>query len=369
MGLSLMYDLIVIGAGPAGSVTARTVAQAGYDVLVLEKNETCRSPCAGFVSKTINFEVPDESILQSNINQMRTYFPDNSFHDFSLNGYVVDRPSFDMGLLSKATGSGAKVMWNSPLVNINQINQQNQVNQVNQENSIGQVSPSTVIFHNGSESGKIIVGADGVFSKTASILGILPQRFAACAQYHIKGIEPIAQTCEIFFDYDYAPGGYIWIYPTGENSAKVGLGMIKAKKSPRENLDAFIDGSKIAHRLSGNKTGYIAGALPIGGLRDKLVSGSVLLAGDSAGMADPITGAGINNAILAGELAGKTIIKALENDDIGQLCEYETKIHKLLGRPLGRALEKRKKMDACCNNKILQEHLPELWVTFKQYWV
>ncbi|MFZ3382314.1 MAG: NAD(P)/FAD-dependent oxidoreductase [Candidatus Methanoperedens sp.] len=369
MGLSLMYDLIVIGAGPAGSVTARTVAQAGYDVFILEKNETCRSPCAGFVSKTINFEVPDESILQSNINQMRTYFPDNSFHDFSLNGYVVDRPSFDMGLLSKATGSGAKVMWNSPLVNISPIYPQNQVNQVNQENSIGQVSPSTVIFHNGSESGKIIVGADGVFSKTASILGLKPQRFAACAQYHIEGIETIAQTCEIFFDFDYAPGGYIWIYPTGENSAKVGLGMIKAKKSPRENLDAFIDGSKIAHRLSGNKTEYIAGALPIGGLRDKLVSGNVLLAGDSAGMADPITGAGINNAIIAGELAGKTIIKALENDDIGQLCEYETKIRRLLGRPLGRALEKRIKMDACCNNKILQEHLPELWVTFKQYWV
>jgi len=84
-------------------------------------------------------------------------------------------------------------------------------------------------------------------------------------------------------------------------------------------------------------------------------------------MADPVTGAGINNAMLAGELAGKTIIKALENDDIVLLCEYETNIRKLLGRPLGRALEKRKKLDACCNNKQLQEHLPELWVAFKQY--
>ncbi|MFZ3167126.1 MAG: NAD(P)/FAD-dependent oxidoreductase [Candidatus Methanoperedens sp.] len=350
MGLSLMYDVIIVGAGPAGSVTARTVALAGYDVLIIEKNETCRSPCAGYISKTINFNVPDESVLQSDIKQMRTYFPDNSYHDFSLNGYVVDRPLFDMSLLSKAKESGAKVMWNSPLIDI---------------------SASMVKFRNGNSHGKIIVGADGVFSKTASILGLKPQRFAACAQYYIKGIEPIAQTCEIFFDSDYAPGGYIWIYPTGENSAKVGLGMIKDKKSPRENLDAFIAGSKIANRLSGKRTGYqsIAGALPIGGLREKLVFDNILLAGDSAGMADPITGAGINNAILAGELAGKTIIKALENDDIAQLCEYETKIRKLLGRPLGRALEKRIKMDACCNNQLLQEHLPELWVTFKQYWV
>lgn len=348
MGLSLMYDVIIAGAGPAGAVTARTVAHAGYEVLILEKNETCRSPCAGYISKTINFDVPDESILQSDIKQMRTYFPDNSYHDFSLNGYVVDRPSFDMSLLSKAKESGAQVMWNSPLIDI---------------------SPGMVKFRNGNAPGKIIVGADGVFSKTASILGLKPQRFAACAQYHIQGIELLSQTCEIFFDYDYAPGGYIWIYPTGENSAKVGLGMIKYKKSPRENLDAFIAGSKIANRLSGKRTGYIAGALPIGGLREKLVSGNVLLAGDSAGMADPITGAGINNAILAGELAGTTIIKALENEEIAQLCEYETKICKLLGRPLGRALEKRIKMDACCNNQLLQEHLPELWVTFKQYWV
>ncbi|CAG1004282.1 MAG: NAD(P)/FAD-dependent oxidoreductase [Candidatus Methanoperedens sp.] len=343
-----MYDVIVIGAGPAGSVTARTVALAGYNVLIIEKNETCMSPCAGYISKTINFEVPHESVLQSNIKRMRTYFPDESYHDFSLNGYVVDRPSFDMSLLSKARELGAQIMWNSPLI---------------------EISPEKVKFHNGSAPGRIIVGADGVFSKTASILRLQQQRFAACAQYNVNGIELISQTCEIFFDSDYAPGGYIWIYPTGEKSAKVGLGMIKGKKSPRENLDSFIAGSKIADRIFGKRTGYIAGALPIGGLREKLVFGNVLLAGDSAGMADPITGAGINNAILAGELAGKTIIKALENDDITLLWEYETKIRKLLGRPLDRALEKRIKMDACYYNNLLQEHLPELWVTFKQYWV
>ena len=344
-----MYDVIVVGAGPAGSVAAMTAARAGYEVLILEKNAECRSPCAGYISKTINIETPHASILQSGITAMRTYFPDMSYHDFALNGFVVDRPSFDMDLLLKATGSGAHVMWSSPLVGINPL------------------SPHDVKFRGGSAFGKIIVGSDGVFSKTASILGLRPQRFAACAQYHIKGIETVPRTCEIFFDYDHAPGGYIWIYPTGKNSAKVGLGMIKDKKAPREKLDTFISGSKIAHRLNGKITEYVSGALPIGGLREKLVSGNVLLAGDSAGMADPVTGAGINNAMLAGELAGKTIIKALENDDIVLLCEYETNIRKLLGRPLGRALEKRKKLDACCNNKQLQEHLPELWVAFKQY--
>jgi digeranylgeranylglycerophospholipid reductase len=59
---------------------------------------------------------------------------------------------------------------------------------------------------------------------------------------------------------------------------------------------------------------------------------------------------------------------ALEQDDIGLLSNYETRIRRLPGKPPGRALEKRTKMDACLQNEVLQEQLPELWVTFKGYW-
>jgi digeranylgeranylglycerophospholipid reductase len=220
-----MYDVIVIGAGPAGSVTARTIARAGYKVLILEKNETCRSPCAGYISKTINIEIPDGSILQSTIKKMRTYFPGLSYHDFALNGFVVDRPSFDMGLLSEAVGSGVEVRWNSPIINISPISPAgSSVHSIGQAGFVvqpGQVSPCNVKFRSNNAAGKIIVGADGVFSKTASIIGLKQQRFAACAQYHIRGLELIPQTCEIFFNTDFAPGGYIWIYPTGTNSEKL----------------------------------------------------------------------------------------------------------------------------------------------------
>ncbi len=342
------YDVIVVGAGPAGSITAKTVAMEGYRVLVLEKNTSCRSPCAGYISRTINIEALGESVIQSKISRMRTYFPDLSFHDFQLNGFVVDRPLFDMELAMKAAESGAEFKWNSPLVGMN---------------------PEGVRFRNGEASGKIIAGADGVFSKTSALLGLGKQRFAACAQYHMKGIHTLSQTSEIFFDAFYAPGGYIWVYPTGAGSAKVGLGITKGRISPREHLDAFIYESHASGRFCGEKKEYITGALPVGGLREKLVFNNVLLVGDSAGMADPVTGAGINNAMLAGEIAGKTIIKALERDDMAILLEYETRIKKLLGKPLARALEKKKQMDACCNNEQLQKHLPELWVTFKKYWL
>jgi flavin-dependent dehydrogenase len=65
----MKYDLIVVGAGPAGSITAKTVAQAGYDVLILERDAFCRSPCAGYVSSTINVE-----LLQQNLPEMWVTF-------------------------------------------------------------------------------------------------------------------------------------------------------------------------------------------------------------------------------------------------------------------------------------------------------
>ncbi len=347
MGISLMeHHVIVIGAGPAGSVTAALVAQAGYHVLVLEKNNSCRSPCTGYISNSINMEIPDGAVVQAKITKMRTYFPDLSYHDFELNGFLVDRPSFDMELAEKAKDAGARIRWGSPLQ---------------------EIVPGGVKFLDGISKGKIIVGADGVFSKTASLCGFQKQKFAVCAQYHLKGIKPVSQTSEIFFNSNYAPGGYVWIYPTGEDSAKVGVGVTQGY--PRAYLEKFISSSPFSERLDGLKTEYVAGALPIGGLREKLCCGNVLLVGDSAGMADPVTGAGINNALLAGEIAGKTLLKVLESDDVGILSEYETKTRRLLGKPLARALEKRKMLDVCyASNELLQEYLPELWVTFRQCW-
>jgi digeranylgeranylglycerophospholipid reductase len=63
-------------------------------------------------------DLPDDSVIQSKITKMRTYFPDLSFHDFELNGFVVDRPQFDMSLALEAKASGAEIKWNSPLERI-----------------------------------------------------------------------------------------------------------------------------------------------------------------------------------------------------------------------------------------------------------
>ncbi|KAF5412266.1 MAG: Digeranylgeranylglycerophospholipid reductase [Candidatus Methanocomedens sp.] len=163
----MKYDLIVVGAGPAGYITAKTVAQAGYNVLVLERDAFCRSPCAGYVSSTINVELPEASGIQSKITNMRTYFPDLSFHDQTINGFVADRPVFDNAHVTLAETAGAQVRWSSPLLDL---------------------TPDGVSFRGGEASAKIIAGADGVFSKTASLLGLEKQRVASGS--HTKCIFP-----------------------------------------------------------------------------------------------------------------------------------------------------------------------------------
>ena len=141
------------------------------------------------VGNTINTELPENCIVQSRITRMRTYFPDMTFHDYSLSGFVVDRSSFDTALAEDARNSGVDIKWSSPLTYL-------------------APDGDYVSFKGGNVSAKIIVGADGVFSKTASLLGLPRQDIAICAQYYLKGIKPLKNTNEIFFNADYAPGAY-----------------------------------------------------------------------------------------------------------------------------------------------------------------
>jgi digeranylgeranylglycerophospholipid reductase len=134
----MKYDIIVVGAGSACSTTAKTVAKAGYDILVLERDAFCRSPCAGYVSSTINIELPETSGFQSKIANMRTYFPDLTFHDLTINGFVADRPVFDKALVTLAETARAQVRWSSPLLDL---------------------TPDDVSFRDGEASATIIAGA------------------------------------------------------------------------------------------------------------------------------------------------------------------------------------------------------------------
>lgn len=367
-----MFDIVVIGAGPAGSTVARIAASKGHRVLVLEKEKSIgTSPCAGYISKTINWDFDLREIVQSNISRIRTYLPSGRFQDFPINGVVVDRPAFDRFLAGLAKRNGAEFLLGTPLTRLIE----------------GEDHYTGVEYLGNRVRARVIVGADGVSSTTAHLLGYPPQEVAVCAQYWLENVLTIPQTSEIFFDMEYAPGGYAWIYPTRNNSAKVGLGILRkiASRPASEYLNEFIRKNPLVQRRLGKgveltqrvywssdggrntRKTMVRGALPISGMRKSLLVKNVLLVGDSGGMADPITGAGIGNAILAGKIAGRVISRALEKEDFSLLREYETRCRRLF-LALTRGKSKREELNTYRTNEELERNLPKLWVGFKEYW-
>lgn len=356
-------DVAVVGAGPSGCSVAKFAAEKGLRVVVLERKREVGfpSPCAGYVSKLVSryFHV-DERCRQQEIEKMLTFFPNGKSQIASMKGWIVERKLFDKFLAIQAARAGAKFLLNSKVVGLIKKN--------------GAVEG--VVYKKGGETVKIkagvVVGADGVLSRVATLAGLPHNKdIAICPQYEMVGVKLEDPTiAETYFDVNYAPGGYVWLYPTGKDSAKVGLGVKKslARRKPIDYLNKFISEHPRAGKklLNATPISTIVGLLPISGLLEKISNGNVLLVGDAAGMADPISGAGISTGILAGKIAAEEIYKGIEDSNYEG---YEKKVRKLLGRRLERSLRKRIMIDeAYKSNETLGRALPKTWITFKEFW-
>ncbi|MBU2560567.1 NAD(P)/FAD-dependent oxidoreductase [archaeon] len=366
----MKFDVAVVGAGPAGSSVAKFASEAGLRVIVLErKKETgFPSPCAGYVSKLVSrhFSI-DKACIQQEVKNMRTYSPSGEVQTAGMEGFIVDRPLFDNALGRQAKDAGAEILKDARVTGL-----------IKKEGHVRGV----VYKKNGEEKeieSKVVVGADGIFSRVAKWSGLQTQdrkEIAICPQYEMAGVELDDPTItETYFGVSYAPGAYVWVYPTGKNSAKVGLGIKKslARMKPKEYLNKFIAEHPTASLKFKNAkiTGTLTGLVPVGGPLNKTYADGVLLVGDAAGMTDAISGAGIISGILAGKLAAGVVSEAVAEDDCSEekLKKYEELWKKVLGSRLRRSLEKRKIVDrAYSSDEELEKVLPWTWITFKEFW-
>lgn len=349
-------DIVVVGAGPAGSTVAGITASEGLKVVVLEKESVVgSSPCAGYVG-CMDFPDIDQKVIQSRINGMRTYFPSGRYNDFPINGFNVNRSLFDRELALNAAGCGAKFRMNSGVVDL--IKKKNRYVGVRTREG-------------GEIRAKVIVGADGASSIISHLLGFKGDAVTA-VQYEVTDCVIDPGINEIYFDVGYAPGCYVWIFPSGRDSARVGLAVRRhlAERSAIEYLNDFIEKHPIASRkFRGSLRGKLtAGVIPVGGLHKDICRDNILLVGDSAGMADPITGAGISYALTAGGIAGRAIIEAVKKDDFSHLKKYEEGFRRIMNKHYETSLRKRELMDSFTDNESLECNLPKVWVTFREYW-
>ena len=348
------YDIVIIGAGPAGSSAARAAAERGAKVLLIDRRERIGVPvqCAELVSQWIArcAHFSSKSVLQT-IETMVTHLPDGTCSEMKGPGYMLDRSLFDQELGSSAVLSGATIFTETKGVSL---------------------STGGLVVERGLKretiSAKIFIGADGVHSTTARWLGLPPAKTIVAVQYEV--INPLSQNhVDIFFHRDYE-GGYGWFFPKGK-TANVGVGVIPSKtnlllKLMDDFLDAVVRSKKLRRLEVIGKTG---GSIPCG-IPGKTVFGNVLLVGDAAGHAHPITGAGILNAVIGGEIAGKIAAEAALEGNLSHLEDYENQWREAFGKSLFHGACKRQMLEENWNspNIDLEGLIRKTWVGFKEYY-
>jgi digeranylgeranylglycerophospholipid reductase len=299
------YDVVVVGAGPAGSTTALFLAQAGFSVLLLEEHPMIGEPliCAEGVEQAglKKFFSPQPNWIAAEVNGAVFRTPDNrSFRVWSTGiGYILERKAFDRDLAAQAARAGAEVR-----IGVRAIGRDDQRLLVRSQAGIERIG-----F-------QVLIGADGVASRVGGWFGLDTRlkrdEMYACAQSYLAGVDMEESMVEFILGPDYAPGGYAWAFPKGPGCANIGVGIVPGLgiHSPAWYLERLINW----RFPKAQSLARMAGAVPIRPLR-RFSSNNLILVGDAARLTDPISGAGIINAIHSARCAAEVVAQVLKDDD------------------------------------------------------
>ena len=333
------YDIIVVGAGPAGSLTARTATEYGAKVLILEEHEQAGTPvyCAEGLSLKGIIESglePVEPLIAQKITKIKVIVPSGKTVEIThkeIEGYVLNREYYDKALADKAEEAGAVMM--------------------NRTKALGVIKKDGVVVGVKAErDGEIfelraalVVGADGhasVIRRSAGLKRYFDD-YGVTAQWTVTGIMLEEHDASEIYIGSIVPGAYVWVFPKSKTVANIGLGIRTDKSKPAiQVLDDFI--ANDPRFRDGKKERKTGGICPSTGTLDKIVDDGLMLVGDAAGMVVPLSGAGIHTSIEAGKIAGKIAAAAVKEGDVsaGRLLEY----HRLFKAAWGKNLRDSRRM-------------------------
>ncbi len=309
-----MFDVLIIGAGPAGGMAAKTIANSGYSVAIIEiKKEVgypvqCAESVSEFCLNTVGIE-KDDRWIKNAVKGVKIVAPNGKFFYCTEKRYNVDRHLFDKSLVEKAVDDGAELHTETKAERVERRGDR-----------------YIIKTNKGDFEAKIVVAADGPLSNVATQLGMLERKtFGKAVQYkfdakHVKGID---DKWLYFYMHTYElKGGYIWIFPRGDEY-NIGLGGRVSNLVPRLRKFCNEMGIDPEKRKSAN-----GGLLPFEFVFKTRSENNCLVVGDAAGLTNPATGGGIFPALYSGKLAGEIIIKSFEEENPEVLKEYDRKIRK-----------------------------------------
>lgn len=337
MAERIKTDVVIVGAGPAGSSTAEHAALNGADVVVLEKRPVIGEPvrCGEFMPslqeikaifpKAMDldplFDVPqDLRCLETT--HIRIFSPSLRAWNVPFTGYTTDRNRFDQNLAKRAEKAGARIITNTPVT---------------------KVKEGLVIADGYEIEAKVVVGADGPLSTVAKSLGYERSGdLCPAVTVQIKGdFEPVS---EMYFG-SVAPGGYAWIIPK-KGSANVGLGV--ATKFARMTVGEYFQKFLKFKGMEPDMPIY-GKFVPMTGPIKHATKGHSLLVGDAAGHVMAVNGGGIPIAMITGRLAGRAVAMHVKNK--APLADYEEMCRQQVYKPLYSAVHTKWLANTCFGSK------------------
>jgi digeranylgeranylglycerophospholipid reductase len=312
------YDVLVIGGGPAGAIAAKTAVEKGLSACLVEKRPAIGAPvrCAEGIGKEALHEFidPDPCWISAEMTGASIVAPDGFLMKLESHlagnkvGYILDRKFFDRELVWKAAEAGAdiavKTRASAPIM-------ENGCVKGAKIESCGNVMNVTA---------DVVIAADGVESKFSRWCGVdttVPVReIMSSVQYVMADIDIDAHSTVFYLGNEVAPEGYLWVFPKGERSANVGVGISGKKSGQGHRAKDYLERFVKKTFPQGKSIEYIAGGVSVCRPLDCTVADGLVIAGDAARVVDPLTGGGIYNGMYTGRLAAQVAAECIAKGNV-----------------------------------------------------
>ncbi len=329
---NMIYDVVVVGGGPVGSIAARYAAQNDANVLLLEEHASIGTPvqCTGLLSTRALEEcgiAPMNDFVYNSVRGAFVYSPAGvclPIDGGRTKAYVVSRKIFDRKLVSLAADRGVNILLRAKVVGLTTSN-------TIQKLDVIQLGRRITIC------AKVVIAADGVKSQVAHYAGLgRVKRILSGMQIEAPYSSPDPDFVELFPGSP-APGFFAWTVPLSADISRIGVAVEPGSKHLAcEYLERLIrQNGHIHKRMGTGELDLVTGGIPIGPLEQTYTTG-VLIAGDAAGQVKPTSGGGIYTGAVCARIAGEVAASAALKNDVSAryLKRYQERWKAAIGKEL-----------------------------------